>query len=962
MKDIVLNALGQNPGVTFFSRYFENVQIGKNVSCPFHEDKKPSLSIMNTGGWRCFSCGRHGDIFTFYGEMNNLNPGKPDGFRAILDGIAKEFNIHRNIQKPSIHDSFMSKLEAGQLSILFPDVLRRLQKYRGWTEGVIKKLKLGYKNGKVLIPIYKDNRLVNVRKYDVFHNDKNKFISIKNSVCPVWTFPDISENKEEIIYLFKESDVPLARVLGLNAYGITGGEGTWNSDLNQYIKDKWVYICYDTDMKGVAGQDIDPAYVVSTHIFDIVKEIRICRLPVVETDDGKHLDFTDFILASQDFNQVLKGAEIFKENKKIKLEDSVPEKKYKEINFSDCDNAKHFKENIKFKSLIIGTSESPFIIPKTIHWTCETGKDKCLTCPMIFHAGSKKIEINKKLNPLELVQVSNTQMIGILKRTIGNIKCSKLKMKVLDMQNIQELFITQGIASNTNGDDVFSLHRKESFLIGSQQIEPNVEYKISGQLTRNPKNQKAAILADRLDPLKASIDTFRGTEVEAGQDLSVFVPDTPGDSEHKMQEIVREVEINVTQIIGRRDIVLGTLLAYLSPLSFYFDGEYVKRGWMDILITGDSRTGKSKTVQRIMNYINLGTYYSCEKVTISGIVGGVQYIGKTPIVVWGVLPINNRGIVALDECSSLPVERFGDLSGVRSDGIAETITVAGARRAPAYVRKIWIGNARQRLLLRQHNNGIQLIERLIGNPEDIARFDFVIVCDERDVDKEIINSIKPRRLKERFSQHLTKLSLWAWSRKPEEIIFEESAIDKILSLAVQMSNDFTGSFPMILGAEQRIKIARMSISVATLLFSTDTDCQKIYVRNYHVDLAEKILYTFFENPNLGYRLLSDLRKEIRLNNTEIKSEINRLASNKKTFVRSMLSGQVFNITDFMLYTQKCRDETITFMGFLLREHCIKKARSGYSKTTEFKLLLEKINGEKNESNNIWQLHRDDART
>lgn len=43
-----------------------------NISCPFHKDKRPSMKIYKDG-YTCFSCGRHGDVFTFVQEMEHCS-------------------------------------------------------------------------------------------------------------------------------------------------------------------------------------------------------------------------------------------------------------------------------------------------------------------------------------------------------------------------------------------------------------------------------------------------------------------------------------------------------------------------------------------------------------------------------------------------------------------------------------------------------------------------------------------------------------------------------------------------------------------------------------------------------------------------------------------------------------------------------------------------------------------------
>ena len=46
--------------------------INKNISCPFHSDKNPSMQIFKDG-YNCYSCGRNGDIFKFVQEMEHCS-------------------------------------------------------------------------------------------------------------------------------------------------------------------------------------------------------------------------------------------------------------------------------------------------------------------------------------------------------------------------------------------------------------------------------------------------------------------------------------------------------------------------------------------------------------------------------------------------------------------------------------------------------------------------------------------------------------------------------------------------------------------------------------------------------------------------------------------------------------------------------------------------------------------------
>ncbi len=60
----------------------------KFTSCPFHDDHTPSVSVRDSkGSYKCFSCGRRGDIFSIVGDMENLN------FPDSVDWIQDHFRI-----------------------------------------------------------------------------------------------------------------------------------------------------------------------------------------------------------------------------------------------------------------------------------------------------------------------------------------------------------------------------------------------------------------------------------------------------------------------------------------------------------------------------------------------------------------------------------------------------------------------------------------------------------------------------------------------------------------------------------------------------------------------------------------------------------------------------------------------------------------------------------------------------
>jgi|TARA_B110000858_G_scaffold143234_1_gene162679 DNA primase len=86
--------------------------IGKNLSlkkkddsnyialCPFHKEKTPSFSISDEKGfYHCFGCGKHGDLFSYVMETENI------GFVDVLSNLAEQAGINlSNYDNHKNHD------------------------------------------------------------------------------------------------------------------------------------------------------------------------------------------------------------------------------------------------------------------------------------------------------------------------------------------------------------------------------------------------------------------------------------------------------------------------------------------------------------------------------------------------------------------------------------------------------------------------------------------------------------------------------------------------------------------------------------------------------------------------------------------------------------------------------------------------------------------------------------------
>lgn len=71
--------------VTYIDKHVRLVKAGHDRFvglCPFHDDRRPSMSVWTDGRWKCFACGAGGDIIEFARRYHQCE------FREALEIIA----------------------------------------------------------------------------------------------------------------------------------------------------------------------------------------------------------------------------------------------------------------------------------------------------------------------------------------------------------------------------------------------------------------------------------------------------------------------------------------------------------------------------------------------------------------------------------------------------------------------------------------------------------------------------------------------------------------------------------------------------------------------------------------------------------------------------------------------------------------------------------------------------------
>ena len=112
---------------------FYGIEIKRNhkASCPFHQDRKPSMSFKNNR-FKCFSCGESGGVIDLVAKLHNIEP--PEAVKRLNE----DFNLTLDIAKPEDKRAAQKRRQDNALYnafwewekkafILYADKLHRLE-------------------------------------------------------------------------------------------------------------------------------------------------------------------------------------------------------------------------------------------------------------------------------------------------------------------------------------------------------------------------------------------------------------------------------------------------------------------------------------------------------------------------------------------------------------------------------------------------------------------------------------------------------------------------------------------------------------------------------------------------------------------------------------------------------------------------------------------------------------------
>lgn len=905
------------------------------INCPFHDDDVESLSVNSeTGAWKCFGCGKSGSITDFIMQYKGWSR------KEVEDYLEKEFplfggNIQLKASKGNTKIEPISLDDVKRFQTILNNttrVLKYLRIKRGLSQETINKFLLGWDGERVTIPVIENGNIVNIRRYlPNAPKGTPKMLNWKKGYGMVRLFNrDIIKLYETIYICEGEFDAMVLTQNGFPAVSSTAGADSWSSTFNILFQNKHVVIVYDNDEAGEKG-----AKKVAEALSPFVKSIKIVTLDELPPKG----DVTDYFVK---FQKLRKDFQEKVDNTKYYYKISEEINNIYKVHLSEASKKDYYYKHIETDVIVSGKDIAPYFYPKKVHFTCTANKKAkyCAFCPL---NGGDTLDYEVPIDSLilELINVNEEKQKRVLKKVVGIPKnCGAFDINIEEVQNIEEVILLPSVDFRTEIEEEHVM--RKAYYIG-HGLKTNTTYKIRALTIPDPNQQYVTHLIYEAFPSQDSIDSFSITP-ELYEKLKIFQPEPTETIEEKLSDIYTEFEEYVTHIYERQDLHLAYDLVFHSPLHFYFQNEFIIKGWLETIVLGDTRTGKSEIAQKLIEFYKLGELITAENTSYAGLVGGIQQVGKRNIITWGKIPLNNKRLVIIDEASGLSEDDLGRLSGIRSSGVAE-ITKIQTNKTSAQTRLIWISNTREGKSLKHYQYGILSLFKLIGRSEDIARFDFAITVASDEVDTTIINK-KRNALHKRpqlYTSELAKqLVLWVWSRKAEDVIFLDNAIDAILDYAIKMGQEYTNEIPLVEAANQRIKLARIAAAIAGRLFSTDATGEKLIITKDHVDFAYRFLTQIYSKKSSGYKQYSlrliKRQKEAERNVEKVIKMLNQYPQLADLF----LDISTFTVTDVETYLDIEHNAAKTILSKLRSYKMIKRIYNNqYIKQPIFTETLEK---------------------
>jgi hypothetical protein len=736
------------------------------------------------------------------------------------------------------------------------------------SEDVQKELKLITRSGiDIMFPVFMYGKLLDIRSYNPTTTPKckSRLGATNGLIIPFDVWVDTAKDRWTILCA-GEKDMAVTRSKGFNAVTITGGE-RMSPIMPKYFKDRLVAICYDNDDAGRDGalRVADALYKHGARVKVVTKFHEGMENKEDLTDYfNKYGRTRDELIACLEATDFYEPCHLSKKNLVNLHQASLPQNTNKVL-----------RANIQ----VVAVNDSVFTMPTELvaRKFAMSEMDKANTMG---------------LNEVRTWALDEDTMGDVLHLVDNGFKEKQLKENQRLLTKVP--FIERNVSIKHHGrqtvykavvTDMFetasdSDHMPMEYAVYSvgYRLESGKKYTATFKLVPHPyQGQQLTMILWDVEQASDSISEFKMGNAEK-ESLNKFKAVV---DEHGMMEAMHIFTEKAKGLIGYNgnNLLIQTIdLAYHTPLEFTMGQFHNIRAYLDTIIVGESRMGKSSTAETLRKVYGLGTFVSLagNSATIPGLVGGSNRVGNGYQTKAGLIPQNHKGLMIFEEFGKCKSDIISELTDIRSSNEVRITRVSGSLTLPAMVRMITLSNvktlaSKEIRSIASYPHGIAVITELVGSAEDIARYDVMLVLGDRGT------SISDPywQAQEPFdTEDYRNRIRWIWSRTAEQICISEEVGRHIYNRANELNHDYDTHIK-IFGTEAWKKLARLSIAIAGYTVST-TDYICIDVTKEHVDCAVEYMRTIYDNTTFKLKQYVDHERKYSItdeNSVELLTDI-----------------------------------------------------------------------------------------
>lgn len=818
--------------MSFFKYYFNLGEAGgeHTVLCPFphavdgiaYQEVHPSAHVnIDKKLFHCKSCGKGSTEINFMLDVLDIDLDKAMKLKTAFDTDGDLFDWLTRLRQLTP--------EAKQTAL---DL--------GFSEAVIEELKIaGICAGELMFPVFAYNKLMDIRTYR--KGGDPKVISMGGSaaghIIPFdqWAATPISR---WTVVCAGEKDMAIARTHGFNAITITGGENALPI-LGKEFTGRNVAIAYDNDQAGIMG-----AMRLAKHLLKYTTQVRILyglHDVCVEKGEDVHDYFMKYGKTAADFKDlILKARNVtFLELGEV---DAPPM-----VNLREASQHNMLNRILKANVQVVATMEDTFSLESAYTLTKYTTTGR-KDADSMNEGEMRSWQLNDK-NVGEILRlidgnltepqiIANQRYLAGVPVKEGGISKKVIKKAVIFKCSVIDMFESTANQVTPMEYGAYSIDTK---------LESGRKYEVTFKLVPHPfKGQKLIMIILDAKDANDSVNCFQ-LNMESLTNLSMFTS-LQGTVEERITALTQKVK-GLLGYNGNDKLIQTIDLAYHTPLYFNMGTFRNIRAYLDIMVVGESRVGKSSTAETLRNTYALGTFTSLAgtSATIPGLIGGSHKTSSGFQTRAGLIPQNHKGLMIFEEFGKCKADVVKELTDIRSSNEVRIARVSGSLTLPAMVRMISLTNVKSHSgeikSIASYPNGLEIIAELVGAAEDIARYDVLAVFGDRG--NSLTDPYWEPEAPLPTEAYKTRIR-WVWSRTAEQIVIDREVGAHLIAQANDLNKHYE-SHIKVFGTEGWKKLARLSIAVAAYLVSTDSTYENIVVLKEHVDFAKEFFVSLYDN-------------------------------------------------------------------------------------------------------------------